>query len=125
MNTETGAPAAVTAGMNDAERAALRAEGATAERARITSILRLDEAQGREAQATAIALDTDLSAEQAKKVLAVSPKASAAPAVPAIAERAAAFNGFDNAPKVDRIDVTRAGWSKAVAEANRSIGVRN
>lgn len=125
MNSENGAPAAVTAGMTDAERNALRAEGAAAERSRITAILRLEEAQGREAQATAIALDTDLNAEQAKKVLAVSPKVGAAPAAPAISERAAEFNGFDNAPKMERVDVTRAGWSKAVSAANRAIGVKN
>jgi signal peptide peptidase SppA len=127
MTGENGAPAATTAGMTDAERNALRAEGATAERARITAILRCDEAQGREAQATAIALDTDLTAEQAKKVLAVSPKVEVAAkaAAPAISERASEFNGFDHAPKVDRTDVARAGWSKAVAAANRSIGVKN
>jgi signal peptide peptidase SppA len=123
MNTETGAPAATNAGMTDADRNALRAEGAAAERSRIGSILRLEEAQGREAQATMIALETDMNAEQAKKVLAVSPKVEKA-AAPAIAERDAAINGFGVAPKVDAVDVVRSGWSKAVSAANRSIGVK-
>jgi signal peptide peptidase SppA len=123
MNSENGAPAAVTAGITDAERNAFRAEGAMAERARIASILRLEEAQGREAQATMIALETDMNAEQAQKVLAVSPKADKA-AAPAIAERAAEFNGFDHAPKVDKTEAVRSGWAKAAQNANRAIGVK-
>lgn len=124
MNSETGAPAATNAGLSDSERNALRAEGASAERARIGSILRLEEAQGREQQATMIALETDLNAEQAQKVLAVTPKADK-PAAPAIAERAAAIPGFDYAPKTEQGDKVRSGWTKAVAAANRSIGVKN
>jgi signal peptide peptidase SppA len=124
MNSETGAPAASNAGITEAERVAARAEGVAMERARIASILRLEEAQGREAQATMIALETDMNAEQAQKVLAVSPKVEKA-AVPAIAERAAALNGFDHTLKADRTETVRAGWAKAVSDANRSIGVKN
>jgi signal peptide peptidase SppA len=57
-----------------------RAEGYKAgqedERARITGILNHAEAEGREAQAKALALETDLNIEQAGKVLAVSPVAT-------------------------------------------------
>lgn len=48
--------------------------GATAERARIAAILNHPEAQGRAAQATVMALETDMTAEQAGKLLAASPK---------------------------------------------------
>jgi signal peptide peptidase SppA len=48
--------------------------GASAERNRISAILNHEAAQGREAQAKALALDTDLAPEAAAKVLAVSPK---------------------------------------------------
>lgn len=48
--------------------------GAAAERARISAILNHEDAKGRAAQATAFALETDMTAEQAAKVLAVSPK---------------------------------------------------
>lgn len=126
MTSETGAPAAMNAGLSDSERNAIRAEGATAERARIGAILRLEEAQGREPQATAIALETDMTADQAKKVLAVSPKVEkVAASAPAIAERAAAINGFDYSPKTEQTDKVRSGWTKAVATANRAIGVKN
>lgn len=46
-----------------------RKEGASEAVSRIKAILSLDEAQGREAQAQAIAFDTDLPAEQAKAIL--------------------------------------------------------
>ncbi|OYW52261.1 MAG: hypothetical protein B7Z29_20200, partial [Hyphomicrobium sp. 12-62-95] len=49
---------------------AARAEGAATERARIAAILRSEEADGREAQAIAFALDTDIAADAAIKVLA-------------------------------------------------------
>jgi capsid assembly protease len=126
MSDNQNAP--VQAGITDADRNSLRAEGAKAERERIGSILRLEEASGREAQATAIALETDLNAEQAKKLLAVSPKSTpqaTAPVVPPISERTAALNGFEHATKIERTDVVRSNWSKAVASANRSIGVKN
>lgn len=57
-----------------------RAEGAKAERDRIGAILSHAEATGREAQARTLALETDLNAEQAAKVLAASPKQAAAAA---------------------------------------------
>jgi len=53
-----------------------KAAGAAGDRGRIKAILALDEAKGREAQAQTIALETDLSVDQAKAVLTASPKAS-------------------------------------------------
>lgn len=48
--------------------------GAASERTRISSILNHEAAEGRQTQAKAFALETDMTAEQAIKVLAVSPK---------------------------------------------------
>lgn len=56
------------AGMQDGTTA-----GATAERTRIGAILNHEHAVGREAQAKVLALDTNMSVEEAGKVLAVSP----------------------------------------------------
>ncbi|WAR42926.1 S49 family peptidase [Methylomonas rapida] len=53
--------------------------GAEQERARISAILNHEAAEGRQTQAKVLALDTDMTVEQAAKVLAVSPK-EAAPA---------------------------------------------
>lgn len=66
----------------DAAAARGRAEGETtgrkAERDRIRSILTHAEAEGRTAQATAIALETEMTADEAGKVLATAPKPSTA-----------------------------------------------
>ena len=59
----------------DAEK--IGADGSTAERQRISAILNHEAAEGREAQARALALDTDLAPEAAGKVLEVSPKVAA------------------------------------------------
>lgn len=53
-----------------------RTEGAQAERARVKAILTHDEAKDRGAVAQSLALETDMSVEQAAKVLAATPKAS-------------------------------------------------
>ena len=52
----------------------LRSAGAATERGRIAAILNLEEANGREKLARAIAFDTNSDAETAKKLLAVAPK---------------------------------------------------
>lgn len=59
-----------------------RAAGTAEERTRIAAILTHAEAEGREPQARALAFDTDLTPEQAAKVLAASPKQPAAAAAP-------------------------------------------
>lgn len=63
-------PAAGAAEINPA---ALRAEGAQAERTRIAAILNSEEAKGRGAMASTFALETDLDAATAQKLLAKSP----------------------------------------------------
>jgi capsid assembly protease len=50
-----------------------RTEGRTAERARVNAILGCEEAKGREGMARTVAMETDLDAEAAKKLLAASP----------------------------------------------------
>lgn len=82
MSENNGASAAENAGIPKAEHEAAvkaaRAEGASAGKAeavaRVAAILSSKEAAGREAQARTIALETDMTAEQAEKVLAASPK---------------------------------------------------
>ena len=54
----------------NATTATARAEGATAERERISAVLALPEAKGREASALHLAMTTSMTAEQAKPVLA-------------------------------------------------------
>ncbi len=73
--------------------ASARTEGAntgkTDERARISAIMGCDEAKGRDTLANHIAFNTDMTVDQAKGMLAASPKAEAAPAAAAPAAPAA------------------------------------
>ena len=131
MSNASGAPAAETAGFTQAQMdeatARARAEGhaegvkagATGERQRISAILKAEEARGREPQATTMALDTDLSAEDAKKILAASPKGSA---IPPIADRSAGPEIGAGATPAVSSDAGRKGWNKAVEAANRRFG---
>jgi ClpP class serine protease len=106
---------------------AIRAE----EIGRIGAIMNHEHAAGREAQAKVLALQTDMSAEQAGKVLAVSPTQSAAsdqgnPFAEAMA-------GIKN-PKVGADDETDTdataganvitGWSNAFGKASAKSGVK-
>ncbi len=87
MSETMGAPAAEVAGISKADHDKAVADahaagvkiGASQERARIGAIQSHDEAKGREAQARTLALDTDLTAEQAAKVLAATPRIEAKP----------------------------------------------
>lgn len=67
-------------GINSAktEAAAASSAAAKAERERISAIINHAEAEGRQGQAQALALETDLTPEAASKVLAASPKIAAA-----------------------------------------------
>lgn len=58
-------------------------EARTAERARMSGILGCEEAKGREAMANHLAMNTDMSVDDAKKMLAVAPKAEAKVDTPA------------------------------------------
>ncbi len=102
-----------------------RMQGAEQERTRISAILNHEEAKGREAQAQALALETDLQPEAAAKVLALSPKAESKD--PAGADQFSQHMqqlgnpdvGQD--PKDDDSQVVMQGWSKAF---NQAIGHR-
>jgi ClpP class serine protease len=107
-----------------AARAEGRAEGVAAERARIGAIVRSEAAEGRGKQAMALALDTDLDAEQAAKVLGVAPTETAASTIPSIAERAAVEREFGSAPSETPGPKSASLWASAVKSANLAIGVK-
>jgi signal peptide peptidase SppA len=71
MSTDT-----VTRAEHDAAVAAARSEGANAERARIASVMALEETKGREASALGLALAAGITADTAKSILAGLPKAA-------------------------------------------------
>ena len=62
---------------SEAGSTAIRAAAVSVERARVSAILALPEAKGREDLARTIALETDSTAEAAAKLLAAAPKAAA------------------------------------------------
>ncbi len=110
----------------DVARTEAHAAGVTAGKAeateRIKSILTAPESEGREAQALVLALETQMTAEDAAKVLTASPKAS----VPTtIAERAAQeteLGAETPADQRNRAERSIAGWAKAVTNANARFG---
>lgn len=130
--TTDAAPQAENAGITEAEMNAAtetaRAEGMAAGKAeattRIKSILTSEEATGREAQAMVLALDTDMSAEDASKVLAASPKATGAASLEQRAREGAEFGGND-APIEGASQKAASIWGAAVKDANASIGVKS
>lgn len=60
-----------------------QAEGAKAERARVSGIQQCEEAKGRESLASHLAFNTSMSVDEAKAILAVSPKQGEKAAAPA------------------------------------------
>ena len=96
-----------------------RKDGATAEKARIKSILTCDAAKGREATAQHLALETDMSAEDAGKLLATLPEgapAAAGTAHQTIEQRASGLPemGGNDTPKPSA-EVIKTGWANAFA----------
>ncbi|KZY31717.1 hypothetical protein A3731_23145 [Roseovarius sp. HI0049] len=85
-------------------------QGAADERARIGAILTCEAAEGREAQARSLALETDLSPEAAAKVLEASPKASAVLSIEERAQGEAEIGG--DGPMAPETAADRA-WGKA------------
>lgn len=93
-------------GVASVDQTALKAEGAKVERERIFAILNHEHAEGRAEQAKVLALETDMNAEQAGKVLAVTPVAAPAQAGgpsanPFLAAMAAVANPQINAAGVE------------------------
>lgn len=88
------------------ELATARADAAKAERSRVSGILACDEAKGREALANHIAMNTDMSLDAAKAMLAAAPKSDAAPAAKGNAFKVAMDAG--NHPQVGADDTSGA-----------------
>ncbi len=105
---------------------AARAEGVAAGKAeasaRIKAILQADEAKGREAQAMAMALETEMSAEDAIKVLGVAPKANPSGSFEQRVQGDAEFGGSDQ-PQTSQAQAAAELWGNAIKQANASIGV--
>jgi Periplasmic serine proteases (ClpP class) len=106
-----------------------RAEGARAERERIGAILALDEAKGREASARHLALNTDLSAEAAKGVLAglaVSPAASAPVIGPRAEDAPGGLVTMDPSAKAPTAQsASDELWKKTIGSLNQGSGIAN
>ena len=125
--TQAGAPQAENAGITEAQldaavetaRAEGMAAGAAQANARIKSILTSEEAQGREPQAMVLALDMDMSAEDAAKVLATSPKSSGVASIESRAAGEPEFGGDANQGFGSASDKVAGGWSVAINNANK------
>ena len=96
--------------------------GADAEQTRVKAIMRSEAAKGRERQALAIALDTDLTAEQAAVVLAAAPQDGTSPL--SLAAR------MKEEPSVGGPDVVKepaaagAGWDDIHAKTAKRMGLK-
>ena len=105
--------------------AAFGSPAAQAERKRIASAFSRPEAEGRFGAVVALVLDGDagLTADQIAPLLATMPTGPAR-RIAGPGERAegmAEFGG-DTAPRMSKAEANAAGWKKAAAEANASIG---
>lgn len=111
-----------------------KAEGIRAERERISAILALDEAKGREASAQHLALNTDLTADAARGVLAglqpaaaPEPAEPAAPAAPAMQRSADAPGGLvtvSPTPPAMSGDASKSLWKDTIARINGKASTR-
>lgn len=130
--TNEGSPQAETAGITEAEMTSAvdkaRADGVEAGKAeataRIKGILMSDEAKGREAQAHGIAFETDMSAEDAIKVLGMGAKATGTSDFEGRATEGAEF-GSSDLPVEGSAAKSASIWGAAVKNANASIGVKS
>lgn len=120
--TPNAAPEAQNTGItqeaHDAAVNTARTEGAAGERERIAGILNHAEAEGRAEQAKTLALDTDLDAEAAGKVLAASPKAVAGKTIEERAEGAAEFGASGDDQVVGDDAAIDAAFKGAVDKIN-------
>lgn len=124
----------VTAEAHAAAVSAARAEGAVGATARIGAILRSDAAKDKGNLAMSLAFDTDMSAEQAEKVLnhAVAETTASVLGLQRLSglqqlqKRAEGLGSFgaNDVPASDAKEQGRNGWVAAAEAANRSIGVR-
>ncbi|MFA8387574.1 MAG: S49 family peptidase [Pelagibaca sp.] len=113
--------AAVEAARTEAHAAGIAAGKAEAT-ARIAAILTSPEAEGREAQARVLGLETEMSVADAAKVLAASPKASMSASIADRAAQEAELGAETPADQRNRAERSIAGWAKAVTNANARFG---
>jgi ClpP class serine protease len=110
----------------DVARTESHAAGVTAGKAeataRIAAILTSPEAEGREAQARVLALETEMSATDAAKVLTASPKASTSASIADRAAQETELGAETPADHRNRAERSIAGWAKAVTNANARFG---
>lgn len=124
MSKPNGAPEAENTGItqdaHDAAVAQARADGARDERARMSSIMSLEEAKDRPKQAMNFALKTDLDADAVKTLLADSPKETAGDAgYQTIEQRAAAEKeiGGGASPMKTKGTAVEDGWNAELKAA--------
>lgn len=130
--TQEAHTAAVAAARADGHAAGVtegKKAGATEAKERIGAILTCDEAKGREALASHIAFKTDMSADDAKAMLAASAPGTPAAATPpqgtqpSLQQRQQAAGDFGaDTPAPGKEKASQSIWAKAVTDANRSIG---
>ncbi|NHM19655.1 S49 family peptidase [Tritonibacter mobilis] len=109
--------AAVEAARTEAHAAGVIAGKAEAT-ARIKSILTAPETEGREAQALVLALETEMTAVDASKVLAASPKANISASIADRAAQETELGAETPADQRNRSERNAAGWAKAITQAN-------
>ena len=113
--------AAVDAARTEAHTAGVAAGKADATE-RIKSILTAPETEGREAQALVLALETEMTAADAAKVLMASPKASVPTTIADRAAQETELGAETPADQRNRAERSVAGWSKAITHANARFG---
>ena len=109
--------AAVDVARTDAHAAGVTA-GKVEATARIKAILTAPETDGREAQALVLALETEMTAVDASKVLAASPKANTSVSIADRAAHEAELGAETPADHRNRSERNAAGWAKAITQAN-------
>jgi ClpP class serine protease len=119
---ESGVSPAELQSAVEAARAKAHAAGVLAGKAeataRIKSILTAPETESREAQALVLALETEMTAADAAKVLAASPKANVATSIADRAAQETELGAETLADQLNRSERHAAGWSKAITQAN-------
>ena len=109
--------AAIDAARTEAHSAGMAAGKAEAT-ARIKAILTAPETDGREAQALVLALETEMTAADAAKVLAASPKANTSASIADRAAQETELGAETPADQRNRSERNAAGWAKAITQAN-------
>ena len=120
MSTSENAPAANDTGISITDRDAAVTAARTEERARIRAIVTSNAAEGRMAQALVFATETSLTAAEAEKLLAASPKEAGIEALAARATNGAEIGSSRDLAATDAAaERAVAGWKKAIATANQ------